>query len=112
MAYTLTNSLAKASFISVAAVAVLAACGPNEAEIYNLIDDRVAIALTAIPTPTSFPTATPTTFPNPDTNANAHTNSCAHAHSSGHPVYARCGQRGETRWVFSRASPGHHLHGY
>jgi hypothetical protein len=39
MAHTLIDSLTKAFLISVATVAVLAACGPNEAELYNLVDD-------------------------------------------------------------------------
>lgn len=60
MAYMLIKSLTKTLLLSVATVALFAACGPSDAEFNNLVDDRVGLALTAVPTPTALPTATPT----------------------------------------------------
>jgi S1-C subfamily serine protease len=67
MAYMLIKSLTKTLLLSVATAALFAACGPSDAEFNNLVDDRVALALTAVPTPTALPTATliPTATPTP-----------------------------------------------
>ena len=43
----------------------LAACGPSSAEIDDIVDQRIALALTAVPTPTPLPTATPLPSPTP-----------------------------------------------
>jgi S1-C subfamily serine protease len=49
----------KTLLIASASVLLLAACGPSDAEIGQIVDQRVALALTAVPTPTALPTATP-----------------------------------------------------
>jgi S1-C subfamily serine protease len=55
--------------LTVCFVLVLAACGPSEEEIARIADERVAAALTALPTPqptsTPVPTATPQPTPTP-----------------------------------------------
>jgi S1-C subfamily serine protease len=56
MAFSL---LVKALLLAVTATVVLAACAPSDDEINQIVDARLAQALTAVPTPTPFPTATP-----------------------------------------------------
>jgi S1-C subfamily serine protease len=51
--------LTKTLPMAVATVLLLVACGPSADEINQMIDDRVARALTAVPTPTSLPAPTP-----------------------------------------------------
>ncbi len=54
-----THFTVRTLLLAGASVLLLAACGPSDAEIGQIVDDRVALALTAVPTPTALPTATP-----------------------------------------------------
>ena len=59
--------LTKTLLMAVATVLMLVACGPSADEINQIVDDRVAQALTAVPTPTplSAPTQTPSAIAAP-----------------------------------------------
>ena len=52
--------IARTLLVSLATLLALAACGPRDAEITRIVDDRLAQALSAILTPIPLPTATPT----------------------------------------------------
>ena len=54
-----THSSVKTLLLAGVSVLLLAACGPSDAEINRIVNDRVALVLTAVPTPTALPTATP-----------------------------------------------------